>query len=190
VDGPRIRAIKQMDKLRKMYPGKPAGEKSAGESDALDLWRQKLDFLQQQEAVVADPVQKFALAEQIKEAKAKIAELEATPMRQLEDAPTGRDQELDTLERNVRPAFFRLSLLLMLVGVVIATIVITGDHTAIQSVKVQRADILPVPSLPQVKIETLPGLPEGMTNDPRLRLNRLIVRNVNEVSIFGFCSRL
>ena len=57
-------------------------------SEALRTWKNKLDYLQQQEATVADPAQKFALAEQIKEAKAKIAELEATPNRILQDAPS------------------------------------------------------------------------------------------------------
>ena len=46
-------------------------------SQALEMWRQRLDYLQQQEAIVADPSQKFALTKQIEEAKAKIAELEA-----------------------------------------------------------------------------------------------------------------
>lgn len=46
-------------------------------SQALETWRKKLDYLQQQEAIVADPVQKFALAEQLKEVQVKIAELEA-----------------------------------------------------------------------------------------------------------------
>ncbi len=45
-------------------------------SDALETWRRKLAYLQQQEAVAADPAQKFGLAEQIAEAKAKIAELQ------------------------------------------------------------------------------------------------------------------
>ncbi len=38
-------------------------------SEALRIWRTKLEYLQQQEAIVADPAQKFALAEQINEAK-------------------------------------------------------------------------------------------------------------------------
>lgn len=44
-------------------------------SESLDTWRRKLDFLRQQEAIVADPAQKFALAEQIQEAKGKLAEI-------------------------------------------------------------------------------------------------------------------
>lgn len=47
-----------------------------------------------------------------------------------------------------------------------------------------------IPRLPQIAIETFSGLPEGMANNPHLRLNRLLVRNVNEVSIENFCSRL
>ena len=45
-------------------------------SEALKTWRKKLDYLHQQEATVSDPAQKFTLAQQIEEAKAKIAELE------------------------------------------------------------------------------------------------------------------
>jgi hypothetical protein len=47
-------------------------------SQAINTWREKLEFLQQQEAILADPAQKFAIAKQINEAKAKIAELEAS----------------------------------------------------------------------------------------------------------------
>jgi Tfp pilus assembly protein PilF len=46
-------------------------------SQALDTWRERLDFFQQQQGIVSDPDQKFALIKQIEEAKAKIAELEA-----------------------------------------------------------------------------------------------------------------
>lgn len=42
---------------------------------AVDVWREKLDFLLVQEAVLSDPAQKFTLREQIGEARAKIAEL-------------------------------------------------------------------------------------------------------------------
>jgi hypothetical protein len=44
-------------------------------NQALTIWRKKLDYLQQQEALVADAAQKFALGEQIAEARAKVAEL-------------------------------------------------------------------------------------------------------------------
>ncbi|MEN6490291.1 MAG: hypothetical protein ABFD66_15665 [Smithella sp.] len=44
--------------------------------EALNVWRNKLDFLQVEEAKASDPTQKFSIAEQIKEAKSKIAELE------------------------------------------------------------------------------------------------------------------
>ena len=47
-------------------------------SEALMTWRKKLEYFQQQEAVASDAAQKFSLAEQISEAKAKIAELEMT----------------------------------------------------------------------------------------------------------------
>ncbi len=45
------------------------------ESGALKTWRRKLEYLRQQEAIATDPAQKFALAEQIEEARAKITEL-------------------------------------------------------------------------------------------------------------------
>lgn len=46
----------------------------------LETWRRKLNYLQQQDAVLADPAQKFALAEQMTEAKNKISEIEANPV--------------------------------------------------------------------------------------------------------------
>ncbi len=45
-------------------------------------------------------------------------------------------------------------------------------------------------SLPLIRIETLEGLPEGMTNDPNIRFNRLFVRNIGEFDINNLCSRL
>jgi len=41
----------------------------------IELWQERLGFLQEQEAIAADPAQKFALKKQIEEAKAKIEEL-------------------------------------------------------------------------------------------------------------------
>jgi hypothetical protein len=46
-------------------------------SDALETWKEKLEYFQSQEASTADPDQKFTLHKKIKEAKAKIAALEA-----------------------------------------------------------------------------------------------------------------
>jgi hypothetical protein len=43
-------------------------------SPALALWREKLGFLQAEEATVVDPDQKFRLSKLIEEAKAKIRE--------------------------------------------------------------------------------------------------------------------
>jgi hypothetical protein len=48
----------------------------------------------------------------------------------------------------------------------------------------------PVLSLPRIVLESLSGLPEGMTNDPNLRLHRLFVQNTDEVGIENFVSRL
>lgn len=46
-------------------------------SEALDTWQEKLEYFQKQEAITADPEQKFALHKKIEEVKAKIAELKA-----------------------------------------------------------------------------------------------------------------
>ena len=45
-------------------------------SDAHRLWREKLDFLLAEEAKAFDPAQKFKLAKEIEEARARLAELE------------------------------------------------------------------------------------------------------------------
>ena len=50
-------------------PSAPAASK------ALALWQEKLGFLMEQEAVAADPAQKFQLRKQIEECRAKIREL-------------------------------------------------------------------------------------------------------------------
>ncbi len=47
-------------------------------SPALEIWQKKLDFLQQQEAITADPSIKFQLMQEIQESKRKIAELQGT----------------------------------------------------------------------------------------------------------------
>ena len=44
-------------------------------SGAVAIWQEKLAFLQEQEAITADPGQKFALKKQIQEAQQKIREL-------------------------------------------------------------------------------------------------------------------
>ena len=45
-------------------------------SSPLETWKKKLSFLQNQEALTADPGTKFQLGEQIQEAKERIRELE------------------------------------------------------------------------------------------------------------------
>jgi hypothetical protein len=72
VDGPRVRAIKQMDKLKKQFLGQSRRDQPNSEPTALMTWIEKLAYLQQQEALIADPTQKFTLRKQIEEAKAKI----------------------------------------------------------------------------------------------------------------------
>jgi hypothetical protein len=53
----------------------PVGNASS-RGKALETWKERLAFLQEAEARVADPAQSFALKKQIEEAKAKIRELE------------------------------------------------------------------------------------------------------------------
>jgi len=48
-------------------------------SDALAIWQEKLDYLRQQEAIIAYPAQKFSMKKQIEEAQQKIAELGGKP---------------------------------------------------------------------------------------------------------------
>ena len=47
-----------------------------------------------------------------------------------------------------------------------------------------------ISGLPQITIETLDGLPTDISNNPHLRMNRLVVRNASDVPIDTFCSRL
>jgi TIR domain-containing protein len=58
------------------YPGgaPPAPSSPGGGSRALALWQEKLAFLEEQEAIAVDAVQKFALKKQIDEARARIRE--------------------------------------------------------------------------------------------------------------------
>ena len=50
----------------------PASVASSGDSGAIALWREKLEFLREQEVLATDAAQKFALKKQIEEAEAKI----------------------------------------------------------------------------------------------------------------------
>ena len=52
---------------------KPRTVKAVG--GALAIWQEKLAYFQEQEAITADPAQKFALRKQIEEAKRQIQEL-------------------------------------------------------------------------------------------------------------------
>jgi hypothetical protein len=55
-------------------PPSPSAQVSNG---ALAIWREKLDYLQQQEAITSDHAQKFSLKKQIEEVRQKIQELSA-----------------------------------------------------------------------------------------------------------------
>lgn len=48
----------------------------------------------------------------------------------------------------------------------------------------------PMPALPQITVQTIPGLPGGMTNNSHLRYNQILIWNFNDVEIDNFCSRL
>lgn len=64
-------------------PGSPAQASttpaSPPASGALALWREKLEFLREQEVITSDAAQKFALKKQIEEAQRKIRELGGAP---------------------------------------------------------------------------------------------------------------
>jgi hypothetical protein len=77
VDGPRARAVRQMDKLRKEFLKAPRTVEPKKESiNAVAVWRAKLEFLLVEEAKASDAEQKFKLRQDIGEARAKIRELE------------------------------------------------------------------------------------------------------------------
>jgi hypothetical protein len=54
------------------FPAEPAPPQR---NRAVEVWKEKLGFLQEQEAILADPAQKFAVRKAIEEARAKIREL-------------------------------------------------------------------------------------------------------------------
>jgi hypothetical protein len=70
-----IRLLKRLFGLQPQRISSPAVPRRPTTSAALQLWREKLDYLQIQEATIADPAQKFALKKQIEEAREKIREL-------------------------------------------------------------------------------------------------------------------
>lgn len=78
------------------FGGGPSAPPPAART-AVDVWREKLDFLLVQEAVLSDPAQKFTLGEQIKEARAKIAELDPASL----PAPPARGPSRDLLLFNL-----------------------------------------------------------------------------------------
>ena len=68
---------------------------------AVDVWREKLDFLLVEEAVTVDPAMKFRLKQLIEEARARIAELDPAPGRTLAPAPPARGPSRDLLLFNL-----------------------------------------------------------------------------------------
>lgn len=60
------------------YPGRDAAAVASGDEGrgkAAEIWREKLAFLRRHQAIAADPAQKLALAEQIREAERKLGAL-------------------------------------------------------------------------------------------------------------------
>lgn len=68
---------------------------------AVDVWREKLDFLLVEEAVTVDPAMKFRLKHLIEEARARIAELDPAPGRTPAPAPLARGPSRDLLLFNL-----------------------------------------------------------------------------------------
>jgi hypothetical protein len=61
-------------------------------SSALEIWQKQLAFLQQQEAITADPGIKFEIMQKIEECKRKIAELQGSQTREPAIAPPQIDR--------------------------------------------------------------------------------------------------
>ena len=70
-----IRLLKRLFGLQPQRLLSPAAPRRPTTSAALELWREKLSYLQQQEAIVADPATRFALKKQIEEIHDKMIEL-------------------------------------------------------------------------------------------------------------------
>jgi len=56
-------------------PAPTSGSSATATSAAAEIWREKLEFLREQEAICSDPAQRFTLRKQIQEAEAKLREL-------------------------------------------------------------------------------------------------------------------
>ncbi len=73
-------------------------------SDAYQLWREKLELLLAEEAKAVDPAQKFKIAKDIEEARAKLAELESAPRgKAFEAGAPGPPVEPPSRGRETRP---------------------------------------------------------------------------------------
>jgi SLOG cluster4 family len=70
-----IRLLKRLFGLQPGRISSPAAPRRPTTSAALQLWREKLDYLLNQEAISSGPAQKFELQKLIKEAREKIGEL-------------------------------------------------------------------------------------------------------------------
>jgi len=75
VDGRRQKVKELADTFKQELRGGANESEVKSQSSALQTWKQKLAFLQEQEAITSDAAQKFTLSKQIEEAQAKIREL-------------------------------------------------------------------------------------------------------------------
>lgn len=81
---------------------------SSAKTNALGLWKRKLEYFLLQEAIVSDPAQKFQLKEQIKECRQKIRELQAETSENLKQNKISKLELLEILERMTPTQFNRL----------------------------------------------------------------------------------
>jgi hypothetical protein len=75
VDGRRQRVVELADTLKQQFRGASDQSKANREPAALKIWKEKLAFLQEQDAITSDAAQRFGLKKQIEEAQEKIREL-------------------------------------------------------------------------------------------------------------------
>jgi len=67
--------LRKLEVASSVRPSRAGTTMNATEPSASAVWREKLQYLQQQEAMAFDPALKFALAKQIQEAQAKLRDL-------------------------------------------------------------------------------------------------------------------
>lgn len=73
--GPILRKGRRQGTPLTFENAEPAQKPALRASQAAAIWREKLEYLQEQEAICSDPAQKFTLRKQIEEAESKLREL-------------------------------------------------------------------------------------------------------------------